>query len=250
MAITIKTQEQIEKMRRAGKILAELDKILEAEVKPGVSTKHLDKIAEDYIRSLGAVPSFKGYGGFPGSICASINEEVIHGIPGIKTLKDGDIISIDMGAYIDGFHGDCARTYVVGNISPEAKKLIDVTRQSFFEGIKFAKAGCHLNEIGAAIQKYVEDNGFSVVRDYVGHGIGKNLHEDPAVYNYKTTGRGPKLAKGMVLAIEPMVNMGTYKVDVLDDGWTVVTRDGLWAAHYENTVLITDGEPELLTLKL
>ncbi len=248
MAITIKTQEQIEKMRKAGKILANLDKILVKEIKPGVSTKHLDKIAEDYIRSCGAVPSFKGYAGFPASICASINEEVIHGIPGSRILKEGDIISIDMGSYIDGFHGDCARTYPVGKISPEAQKLIDVTKQSFFEGIKFAKAGCHLNEIGAAIQKYVEDNGFSVVRDYVGHGIGKNLHEDPAVYNYKTTGRGPKLAKGMVLAIEPMVNMGTYKVDVLDDDWTVVTRDGLWAAHYENTVLITDGEPELLTL--
>ena len=248
MAITIKTQEQIEKMRKAGKILANLDKILAKEIKPGVSTKHLDKIAEDYIRSCGAVPSFKGYAGFPASICASINEEVIHGIPGSRILKEGDIISIDMGSYIDGFHGDCARTYPVGKISPEAQKLIDVTKQSFFEGIKFAKAGCHLNEIGAAIQKYVEDNGFSVVRDYVGHGIGKNRHEDPAVYNYKTTGRGPKLAKGMVLAIEPMVNMGTYKVDVLDDDWTVVTRDGLWAAHYENTVLITDGEPELLTL--
>lgn len=248
MAITIKTQEQIEKMRKAGKILADLDKILAKEVKPGVSTKHLDKIAEDYIRSCGAVPSFKGYGGFPGSICASVNEEVIHGIPGSRILKEGDIISIDMGSYIDGFHGDCARTYPVGKISPEAQKLIDVTKQSFFEGIKFAKAGCHLNEIGAAIQKYVEDNGFSVVRDYVGHGIGKNLHEDPAVYNYKTTGRGPKLAKGMVLAIEPMVNMGTYKINVLDDDWTVVTKDGLWAAHYENTVLITDGEPELLTL--
>lgn len=248
MAITIKTQEQIEKMRKAGKILADLDKILAKEVKPGVSTKHLDKIAEDYIRSCGAVPSFKGYAGFPGSICASVNEEVIHGIPGSRILKEGDIISIDMGSYIDGFHGDCARTYPVGKISPEAQKLIDVTKQSFFEGIKFAKAGCHLNEIGAAIQKYVEDNGFSVVRDYVGHGIGKNLHEDPAVYNYKTTGRGPKLAKGMVLAIEPMVNMGTYKVNVLDDDWTVVTKDGLWAAHYENTVLITDGEPELLTL--
>lgn len=248
MAITIKTQEQIEKMRKAGKILADLDKILAKEVKPGVSTKHLDKIAEDYIRSCGALPSFKGYGGFPGSICASVNEEVIHGIPGSRILKEGDIISIDMGSYIDGFHGDCARTYPVGKISPEAQKLIDVTKQSFFEGIKFAKAGCHLNEIGAAIQKYVEDNGFSVVRDYVGHGIGKNLHEDPAVYNYKTTGRGPKLAKGMVLAIEPMVNMGTYKINVLDDDWTVVTKDGLWAAHYENTVLITDGEPELLTL--
>ena len=250
MAITIKNQEQIEKMRKAGKILSDLDEILRNEIKIGVTTKYLDKIAEDYIRSCGAIPSFKGYGGFPGSICTSVNEELIHGIPSIKVLKDGDIISIDMGAYIDGFHGDCARTYPVGNISKEAQRLIDVTKQSFFEGIKFAKANCHLNEIGAAIQKYVESNGFSVVRDYVGHGIGSKLHEDPVIYNYKSVGRGPKLIKGMVLAIEPMVNMGTYKVRVLDDNWTVVTQDFKLSAHYENTVLITDGEPELLTLKL
>ena len=247
MAITIKTEEQIEKMRVAGQILARLDEILRAEIKPGVSTKHLDAIAEEYIRSQGAVPSFKGYSGFPASICASINEEVVHGIPSHRTLRDGDIISIDMGSYINGYHGDCARTYGVGEISEKDKKLIEITRQSFFEGIKYARAGCHLHEIGAA-QKYVEANGFGVVRDYVGHGIGRNMHEDPAIPNYRQIGRGPKLLKGMVLAVEPMVTTGSYDVRVLDDGWTAVTADGLNAAHYENTLVITDGEPEILTL--
>lgn len=248
MAITIKTEEQIEKMRVAGQILARLDEILRAEIKPGVSTKHLDAIAEEYIRSQGAVPSFKGYSGFPASICASINEEVVHGIPSHRTLRDGDIISIDMGSYINGYHGDCARTYGVGEISEKDKKLIEITRQSFFEGIKYARAGCHLHEIGAAVQKYVEANGFGVVRDYVGHGIGRNMHEDPAIPNYRQIGRGPKLLKGMVLAVEPMVTTGSYDVRVLDDGWTAVTADGLNAAHYENTIVITDGEPEILTL--
>ncbi len=248
MAITIKTEEQIEKMRVAGQILARLDEILRAEIKPGVSTKHLDAIAEEYIRSQGAVPSFKGYSGFPASICASINEEVVHGIPSHRTLRDGDIISIDMGSYINGYHGDCARTYGVGEISEKDKKLIEITRQSFFEGIKYARAGCHLHEIGAAVQKYVEANGFGVVRDYVGHGIGRNMHEDPAIPNYRQIGRGPKLLKGMVLAVEPMVTTGSYDVRVLDDGWTAVTADGLNAAHYENTLVITDGEPEILTL--
>ena len=248
MAITIKTEEQIEKMRVAGQILARLDEILRAEIKPGVSTKHLDAIAEEYIRSQGAVPSFKGYSGFPASICASINEEVVHGIPSHRTLRDGDIISIDMGSYINGYHGDCARTYGVGEISEKDKKLIEITRQSFFEGIKYARAGCHLHEIGAAVQKYVEANGFGVVRDYVGHGIGRNMHEDPAIPNYRQIGRGPKLLKGMVLAVEPMVTTGSYDVRVLDDGCTAVTADGLNAAHYENTLVITDGEPEILTL--
>ena len=248
MAITIKTEEQIEKMRVAGQILARLDEILRAEIKPGVSTKHLDAIAEEYIRSQGAVPSFKGYSGFPASRCASINEEVVHGIPSHRTLRDGDIISIDMGSYINGYHGDCARTYGVGEISEKDKKLIEITRQSFFEGIKYARAGCHLHEIGAAVQKYVEANGFGVVRDYVGHGIGRNMHEDPAIPNYRQIGRGPKLLKGMVLAVEPMVTTGSYDVRVLDDGWTAVTADGLNAAHYENTLVITDGEPEILTL--
>lgn len=248
MAIIIKSEEQIEKMRVAGGILSRLGKILEAEIRPGITTLDLDKIAEDYITSQGAKPSFKGYGGFPGSICTSVNDEIIHGIPSLRKLRDGDIISIDMGSYIGGYHGDCARTYAVGEISPEDQKLIDVTRQSFFEGIKSAREGCHLYEISLAVQKHVEENGFSVVRDYVGHGIGRNLHEDPAIPNYKQIGRGPRLQKGMVLAIEPMVNAGTFKLKVLDDGWTAVTADGRNAAHYENTIVITDGEPELLTL--
>lgn len=248
MAITIKTQEQIEKMRIAGKILARLDKILKNEIKPGVTTGELDKIAEDYIRSQGAVPSFKGYGGFPASLCTSVNDEIVHGIPGLRKLESGDIISIDMGAYIGGYHGDAARTYGVGEISEDAQKLIDVTKQSFFEGIQFAKSGCHLNEIGTAIQNYVESNGFSVVRRYVGHGIGRNMHEEPEVPNYKTPGRGPKLQKGMTIAIEPMVNAGTHSLKVLKDGWTAVTLDGKLSAHYENTVFITEGEPEVFTL--
>lgn len=249
MAITIKTQDQIEKMRVAGGILVDLIDILEEMIKPGITTDELDKAAEDFIRSRGAVPSFLGYGGYPKTLCTSVNEEIVHGIPGSRKLKNGDIISIDMGAYINGFHGDCARTYGVGEISEENQKLIDVTRQSFFEGIKFAKAGNHLYEISAAVQAYAESFGFGVVRDYVGHGIGRNMHEDPAIPNYKQIGRGPKLQKGMVLAIEPMITAGTYKCRVLKDGWTAVTSDGSNAAHYENTVLITDGEPELLTFR-
>ncbi|MCQ4726891.1 type I methionyl aminopeptidase [Anaerotignum faecicola] len=248
MGIFIKSEEQIEKMRVAGKILKDLIEVLKNEVRPGVTTLELDKIAESFIRERGAAPSFKGYGGFPASICASVNDEVIHGIPSLRKLRNGDIISIDMGSYIGGFHGDCARTFAVGEISEENRKLIDVTEQSFFEGIKFAKAGNHLYEISSAVQRYVESNGFTVVRDYVGHGIGKDMHEDPAVPNYKQIGRGPKLQKGMALAIEPMVNAGTYNIKVLDDGWTVITADGRNAAHYENTIIITDGEPEILTL--
>ncbi len=248
MAITIKTEEQIEKMRAAGKILVDLDGVLRELIKPGVTTKELDSVAEKFIRDRGAIPSFKGYGGFPGSICTSVNEEIVHGIPSKRRLKEGDIISIDMGSIIYGFNGDCARTYGVGNISPEDQKLIDVTKQSFFEGIKFAKAGCHLFDISAAVQDYVEPFGFGIVRDYVGHGIGRHMHEDPAIPNYRQRGRGPKLLKGMCLAIEPMVTAGTYEVKVLEDEWTAVTRDGKNAAHYENTVYITDGEPEILTL--
>lgn len=249
MAITIKNKEQIEKMRVAASILARLEKILEAEVKPGVTTKQLDTIAEDYIRSQNATPSFKGYGGFPATLCTSVNEVIIHGIPDNRVLQEGDIISIDMGCVINGFHGDMARTFPVGKIDSEKERLIAVTKESFFQGIQYAKEGCHLNEIGTAIQKYVEANGFSVVREYVGHGIGRELHEDPAVANYRLPGRGVKLQAGMALAIEPMVNMGSHKLRVLSDGWTVVTKDGLAAAHYENTILITDGEPEILTLQ-
>lgn len=248
MAVHIKTREQIEKMRIAGEILAKLDEVLTKEIKPDVTTKQLESIAEKFIRSQGAIPSFKGYGGFPGSICTSVNDEIVHGIPSERKLKQGDIISVDMGSYIGGYHADAARTYAVGEITPELQKLIDVTKQSFFEGIQYAKQGCHLNQIGVAIQKYVEQNGFSVVREYVGHGIGRKLHEDPSVANYKEQRKGILLKKGMTLAIEPMVNMGSYQLKVLKDGWTAVTRDGLCAAHYENTVVITNGEPEILTL--
>lgn len=248
MAITVKNEKQIEYMKIAGRITGEVLNLMGSEVREGISTEKLDKIAEDFIRSKGAVPSFKGYGGFPASICTSVNEEVIHGIPGKRILKNGDIISIDVGAFINGFHGDAARTFIVGEISLEARKLIDVTEQSFFEGIKFAKAGNHLHQISASIQRHAEANGFSVVREYVGHGIGENMHEAPQIPNYKVGSRGPKLCKGMVLAIEPMINEGDYNVKVLADKWTVVTKDKKLSAHYENTVLITDGEPEILTL--
>jgi len=248
MAISVKNEKQIECMKIAGHITGEVLKLLESKICVGVTTGELDRIAEKYIKSRGALPSFKGYGGFPCSICTSVNEEVIHGIPGERVLKNGDIISIDVGAYINGYHGDAARTFAVGEILPEARKLIDVTKESFFQGIKFAKAGNHLGEISAAVQKSAEDGGFSVVREYVGHGIGTQMHEPPQVPNYKTNKRGPRLCKGMTIAVEPMINMGDYRVNVLADGWTVVTRDKKLSAHYENTVLITDGEPEILTL--
>lgn len=249
MAITIKKEKHIESMKIACKINAQALELLEQFIKPGISTKELDKIAFDFLKSKGAIPSFKGYGGFPASICASINNQLIHGIPSDITLKDGDIISIDIGTYINGFHGDAARTFPVGNVSDEALKLIEVTKQCFFEGIKYAKAGNYLYDISEAIQNYVESNGFYIVTDYVGHGIGKNLHEDPEVPNFKPFGKkGPRLVQGMTLAIEPMVNVGTKDIKVLDDGWTVVTRDGSLSAHYENTILITDDEPEILTL--
>lgn len=248
MAITIKTENQIAKMRRAGQLLAKTEELIAKAIAPGVTTAYLDQLAEDYIRSQGGIPSFKGYGGFPATLCTSVNEEVVHGIPGKRILKEGDILSVDMGCILEGYHGDMARTYAVGEISAEAKKLIEVTKQSFFEGIKFAKEGNHLNDIGSAIQKYVEENGFSVVRAYVGHGIGKELHEAPEIPNFRTLSKGAQLKKGMTLAIEPMVNVGDYNVRLLKDGWTTVTKDGKYAAHYENTILITDGTPEILTL--
>lgn len=249
MSITIKNQEQIEYMKIAAKINSETLALLQQHIKPGVSTKELDKIAFDFISSKGAIPSFKGYYGFPASICASINNELIHGIPSNTTLKEGDIVSIDIGTYINGFHADAARTFPVGKVSSTAKSLIDVTTQSFFEGIKYAKVGYYLYDISEAIQKYIEDSGFYVVKDYVGHGIGKNLHEDPQIPNYRPKAKkGPKLIKGMTLAIEPMVNVGTKDIKVLDDGWTVVTKDGSLSAHYENTILITEAEPQILTL--
>lgn len=247
--ITIKSKSEIEKMRLACKITGDVLKELEKHIKPGVTTKQLDKIALNYIVSRGAKPSFLNYNGFPGSICASRNDEVVHGIPSTNAkLTEGDIISIDVGAYIDGFHGDAARTFPVGKVSDEAMRLIEVTKESFFEGIKYAKHGGKLGDISAAIQEHVEKNGFSVVRDLVGHGIGKNLHEDPNVPNFGKAGKGVKLAAGMTLAIEPMVNAGEYDVCVLEDDWTVVTEDGSLSAHYENTILITKDGCEILTL--
>lgn len=248
MAVTIKTPEQIGKMRAAGAILAETERLIREQIRPGITTQELDDLAEKYIRSRGAIPSFKGYGGFPASLCISVNEEIVHGFPGKRKLLSGDIVSVDMGCYIDGFHADMARTYGVGDVSPEAEKLIRITKESFFEGLRFAKAGCHLHQIGDAIEKYVKENGFSVVRDYVGHGIGRALHEDPSVYNYKVPGRGIELVAGMALAIEPMVTAGDWHVRLLKNGWTAVTKDGSLSAHYENTVIITDGAPELTTL--
>lgn len=248
MAISIKSDEEIEKMRQASEILIRTHKLVAEHVKIGATTKELDNIAEKYILSQGGTPSFKNYGGYPATICASINDEVVHGIPSARKLQQGDILSVDIGVYFNGYHSDAARSYGVGQLSDEMQRLIDVTKQSFYQGLKFAKEGHYLSEISQAIQDYVEDNGFSVVRDLVGHGIGKELHEEPQVPNYKTPGRGPKLQKGMVLAIEPMVNMGTWQVNVLEDDWTVVTRDGMPSAHYENTIVITGGEPEILTI--
>mgnify|MGYP000023493537 CR=1 FL=1 len=245
--IYIKSTSEIVKLRRAGKIVYHTFETLQPYIKAGITTGELDKIAEDYIVSQGAVPSFKNYNGFPGSICTSINSMVIHGIPGLERLKDGDIISIDIGACIDGYHGDACRTFAVGEISREAQDLIDVTRQSFFEGLRYAKHGERLFSISATIQQYVESHGYSIVRNYCGHGIGRHLHEDPEIPNYGKFGRGVRLVKGMSLAVEPMVNAGRFETKVLSDGWGVVTADGKNAAHYENTLLITDGEPELLT---
>lgn len=248
MAIQIKNAEQIEIMRIAGRIVAETHELLKKEIHPGVTTGRLDALANDYIRSRGAIPSFKGYRGFPANICTSVNEEVIHGIPSSRKLANGDIVSIDIGVVYNGYQGDAARTHGVGEISEDARRLIETTEESFFEGIKFAKTGNHLHEISAAIQKCAESRGFSVVREYVGHGIGKQMHEEPQIPNYKPPNRGPRLTGGMVLAIEPMVNAGTYEINVLNDNWTVVTRDAKLSAHYENTVLVTDAGPELFTI--
>jgi len=249
MAILIKSDAEIEIMRTANQIVAKAHELVAKAIQPGVSTYELDQIAEGFIRSQNATPSFLGYGGFPASICASINEAVVHGIPSKQQIiKDGDVISIDIGACFQGYHGDAARSYAVGQATDEAMKLIEVTKASFFEGIKYAKPGNHLHQISAAIQSYVEANGYSVVRDLVGHGIGKDLHEEPQIPNYKPIGRGPKLQKGMVLAIEPMVNVGRFDVRTLNDDWTVVTLDGSLSAHYENTILITDTGCELLTM--
>lgn len=246
--IIIKNDDEIALMKKAGRIVGETLLLLEKEVKPGITTADLDRIAEEFITKHGAKPSFKGLYGFPSSLCISVNEQVIHGFPGAYVLKEGDIVSVDCGAFYDGFHGDAARTFPVGNISVDAQKLIDITRESFFQGIKFAKEGNKLTDISYGIQSYVEAAGFSVVRDFVGHGIGRKVHEEPNVPNFGKSGRGPKLVKGMVLAIEPMVNAGTHKVKTLKDGWTVVTADSYLSAHYENTVAILSDGPEILTL--
>ena len=245
--INLKSKEEIEIMREAGKIVAETHELLKSAIIPGVSTLELDTIAEENIRKYNAVPSFKGYGGFKGSICASINNEVVHGIPGNKIVKEGDIISIDIGAYYKGYHGDAAKTHAVGVISEDNRKLIEVTRQSFYEGIKFAKIGYRLSDISHAIQTYVEKNGFSVVRDLVGHGVGTHLHEPPDVPNYGEAHKGPVLKEGMVLAIEPMLNLGRKEVVMLDNDWTIVTEDESFSCHFEHTVCVTKDGYEILT---
>ena len=246
--IKLKSSHEIELMRQAGKITAAARAFAGEMVKPGVTTQEIDKAVEQFIRKQGATPSFLHLYGFPASICISVNDEVIHGIPGKRVLQEGDIVSIDVGAYYKGFHGDCAATFACGAISTEAQKLIDVTQQSFFEGMKFATKGNRVQDISHAIQTYVESNGFSIVRSFVGHGVGRQLHEEPEVPNFGTPGRGPRLLPGMTIAVEPMVNEGTHEVHILRDGWTVLTNDGKLSAHYENTVLITDGEPEILTV--
>ena len=235
-------------MRQACKITAAARALAGEMVRPGVSTKQIDKAVHDFIVAQGAKPSFLNYHGFPASTCISVNNTVIHGIPGGYVLKDGDIVSVDVGALYQGFHGDCAATFPCGAISAKAEKLIKVTKQSFFEGLRFARRGHRVSDISHAIQTYVESNGYSVVRSFVGHGVGAQLHEEPEVPNFGAAGRGPRMLPGMTLAIEPMVNEGTHEVHILKDGWTVLTNDGKLSAHYENTVLITDGEPEILTV--
>lgn len=246
--MTIKSDREIQIMREVGRIVAQVHEVVRGAIKPGVTTKELDEIAEAEILKHGGIPAFKGYGGFPATICASVDNEVVHGIPGPLQLVEGSIISVDIGVLKDGYFGDSAKTHPVGNISPEAQRLIDVTRQSFYEGLKYCKEGFRLSDIGNAIQNYVEANGYSVVRDLVGHGIGTELHEDPQVPNFGLPNKGPRLKKGLVLAIEPMVNAGTYHVETLLDNWTVVTLDKKLSAHYEHTVAITEGEPLLLTV--
>lgn len=245
--IILKSAREIAYMRDAGKIVAEALQEVKAAVRPDVTTLELDEIAEQYIRRCGAIPTFKGYQGFPGSICASINEEVVHGIPGNRRLKDGDTISIDIGALVNGYNGDAAITVAVGSVEEDILQLLKVTEESLYKGIAKAVPDNRLQDISYAIQEYAESYGYGVVREYVGHGIGRNMHEDPQVPNYGTPGRGPRLKSGMTLALEPMINMGTYEVRTLADGWTVVTADGKRSAHFEHTVAITDHGPEILT---
>ena len=248
MSVTIKSEREIGLMREAGRILAITHAELEKALKPGISTWEIDRLGEEIIRSYGCVPSFKNYRGYPASICISVNDEVVHGIPSKKRILDeGDIVSLDAGVIYRGYHSDAARTHGVGQISPEAGQLIEVTKQCFFEGIKYAKTGNHLNDISTAIQTYAEKFGYGVVRDLVGHGIGTHLHEDPEVPNFARKRKGIRLQPGMTLAVEPMINAGRYEVRWLDDDWTVITKDGSLSAHYENTILITEEGPEILS---
>ena len=246
--ITVKTEKELRLMREAGRIVALTLQALEKVIEPGITTLELDKIAEETIKKLGGKPAFKGLYGFPATICASINEEVVHGIPGLRKLRNGDIISIDIGAVVDGYYGDAAKTWPVGEVSPAAKKLLEVTEASLYAGIEAAVVGNRVSDISHAVESYVVRHGFSVVRQYAGHGIGKALHEEPNVPNYGKPGRGARLVPGMTLAIEPMVNIGTYEVFTLPDKWTVVTRDGKWSAHFEHTIAITENGPMILTL--
>ncbi|EOS52756.1 type I methionyl aminopeptidase [Lachnospiraceae bacterium MD335] len=249
MAVTIKSQREIDLMRHSCKLLAKVHEELGQAIEPGISTLDIDRLGEKLIRGYGCVPNFLHYNGYPASICVSVNDEVVHGIPSAeRILQEGDIVSLDCGLIYRGYHSDAARTYGVGRISPEARQLIDETRNSFFEGIKRAKAGNHLHDISNRIDEYISQFGYGIVEDLVGHGIGTSLHEDPQIPNFRQKRRGLKLHPGMTLAIEPMINMGGYEVEWLDDDWTVVTEDGSLSAHYENTILVTDGEPEILTL--
>ena len=249
MSVSIKSAREIALMRESGRILAEVHERLKEEIKPGISTYEIVRIGEKMIRSYGCTPSFLNYNGYPASICVSVNDEVVHGIPNKKRiLKEGDIVSLDAGVIWKGYHSDAARTHGVGEISKEAQNLIDATRQSFYEGIKMAVSGNHLNDISKAVDSYISSFGYGIVRDLVGHGVGANLHEDPQIPNFAQRRRGTKLRAGMTLAVEPMINMGGWQVEWLEDDWTVVTKDGSLSAHYENTILITDGEPEILTI--
>jgi methionyl aminopeptidase len=245
--IICKSETELKLMRKAGRIVAETHRLLANSIKPGITTKELDQIAEDYIHSQGAIPSFKGYNGFPASICASVNDELVHGIPGQRKLNEGDIISIDIGAQYQGYHGDSAWTYPVGKVSETAQKLLEVTEKSLYAGLEMAKPDVRLFTISHAIQKCIEDEGFSVVREYVGHGIGADLHEEPQIPNYGLPKHGPRLRQGMVLAIEPMVNVGERFVKTLEDNWTVVTVDGSICSHFEHTIAITADGFEILT---
>lgn len=249
MAITIKSSREIELMRESGRLLAQVHDELAKMIRPGISTKQIDRVCEEMIRSYGCTPNFLHYQGYPASVCVSVNEEVVHGIPSdSRIIQEGDIVSLDMGLIYHGYHSDAARTHAVGQISPEARQLIEVTRQSFYEGIKMARAGMHLHDISNAIAAYVTQYGYGIVKALVGHGIGTNLHEEPQIPNFAQRRKGPKLRPGMTLAVEPMINMGTCDVKWLDDDWTVVSADHSLSAHYENTILITDGDPEILTL--